>query len=596
MTARTEDRRGARSREALLYVVAVATSMLGAALVLELWRANIAHPFLDRGDATYFVALLKGMLDNGWWVTDPRLGAPGVMSLMDFPSADVLHWVALRILAVVFSEPAKAYNVYFLLGFPLIAASGVWSARRLGISRLPSLVAGLLFTFLPYHFLRGELHLFLASYYLVPPVVSFAVSSAGPHPPLVSGRGSTARLGLRSRESVIAVALCALAGLAGVYYAFFGVFFLLVAGVIGWWRTRERARLRAVAVLAAVTTLTCVLALAPYVWHRVAVGINPDVAAREPVATFVYGLKIDEMLLPVQGHRIPALAQLRAGHRESLKSLRGGLDNESQWSALGVVASAGFVFLMGVAVAFRRARGGTPGFDRIRALSVLSVAGVLLGTVGGFGSIVARVFPWIRAYNRISVFLAFFALLALATLYDLTRERAAGAWRAYGLPAVAIAVLIVGFLDQTTPAYVPRYRDIQARAETLTRLVDEVESGLEPAAMVFQLPYVPYPENGDEVRMADYDHMKPYLYAEDVHWSYAAIRGRDTAAWQREVSGMPAERLVAELSAEGFAGVWVDRFGYEDGGAHVVGGLERALGTQPLEDTDGRYAFFAIER
>ena len=67
----------------------------------------------------------------------------------------------------------------------------------------------------------------------------------------------------------------------------------------------------------------------------------------------------------------------------------------------------------------------------------LTVAGILLATIGGFGSLFAfLVSPDIRAYNRITGFLAFFALVAVGIALDRFHNsrtpRLAIGWNCYG--------------------------------------------------------------------------------------------------------------------------------------------------------------------
>ena len=59
-------------------------------------------------------------------------------------------------------------NVYFLLTFPLAAAAAYLAFRHLGATRAPSVVCATLFALLPYHFVRGETHLFYSAYFAVP--------------------------------------------------------------------------------------------------------------------------------------------------------------------------------------------------------------------------------------------------------------------------------------------------------------------------------------------------------------------------------------------------------------------------------------------
>src|SRR5438270_707913 len=81
----------------------------------------------------------------------------------------------------------------------------------------------LLFAFLPYHFMRGLGHLFLASYFLIPLLVLLALR-------LYLDQSPFCRRDLFSRRTLGAVLLCLLAGSGGVYYAFFACYFLFFAG------------------------------------------------------------------------------------------------------------------------------------------------------------------------------------------------------------------------------------------------------------------------------------------------------------------------------------------------------------------------------
>ena len=157
------------------------------------------------------------------------------MELYDFPLADNLHFFAIKLLSYVCGNWAAVLNLYFLLTFPLTTLSALIVFRRFGCGHLSSLLGSLLFAFLPYHFMRGEIHLFLASYYLVPlmimlilevflDAVIFSRPLTLPSPPDGGGEG-------RVRGSVARVVICILVASAGVYYTFFGCFLLLVAGL-----------------------------------------------------------------------------------------------------------------------------------------------------------------------------------------------------------------------------------------------------------------------------------------------------------------------------------------------------------------------------
>src|SRR5205823_2986011 len=153
-------------------------------------------------------------------------------------------------------------------------------------------------------------------------------------------------------------------------------------------------------------------------------------------------------LLPTSDHRVPLLREIKAGYT------RVAATNENDTTSLGIVGSVGFLLLLGRFL--RRSAGASRLLD---GLSTLTLFAVLLATVGGLGSVCAvLVTSKIRAYNRISVYIAFFSLVAVALLLEalagsLARRRG-GRLGFYGLLAV---VLGLGLLDQTNARQMPPY-------------------------------------------------------------------------------------------------------------------------------------------
>jgi hypothetical protein len=112
--------------------------------------------------------------------------------------------------------------------------------------------------------------------------------------------------------------------------------------------------------------------------------------------------------------------------------------------------------------------------------------------------------------------------------------------------------------------------------------------------MIFQLPYVPFPESPPVHEMLDYDHLKAYLQSKSLRWSYGAIRGREGDEWQRSVAVLPVPAFAETLAFAGFNGVYVDRSGYEDKGAALESELAAALAVSPVTSGSGRFAFFPM--
>lgn len=261
-------------------------------------------------------------------------------------------------------------------------------------------------------------------------------------------------------------------------------------------------------------------------------------------------------------------------------------------SALGAVASAGFLFLIGLLLCRTRARQG----ELMPGLVVFNIAAVLLATIGGFGSLVALlVTPKIRCYNRMSLFIAMFALFAVALLLD----RARVWWHNRGYRAWQFQLALVlftagGLADEIGRKRVPDYAGVKAQFDCDHDFVRQIEEQLPAEAMVYQLPYFPFPESPPLNQLNDYDLFRLYLHSEKLHFSYAAIKGRPTDKWQRELADLPIALQVSRLTERGFRGIAIDRAGYADRAAKIEACLGQLLGQQPLVSADERLSFFSL--
>ena len=74
------------------------------------------------------------------------------------------------------------------------------------------------------------------------------------------------------------------------------------------------------------------------------------------------------------------------------------------------------------------------------------------------------------------------------------------------------------------------------------------------------------------------------------------MKGRSTATWHQDVAGKPAAEMVKVLSATGFSGIFIDRFGFADRACQLEAELGRLLDTRPLVSADQRFSFLAMAR
>ena len=582
-----------RLKVAGAYLGAAALSLLILVWVMQLWRADLRVPFTYYSEAMFNALLVKGVLEQGWHLTNPALSAPTGLDLRDVPMSDNnFHFLLIKLLSLFTSDYGLVINLFFLLTFPLTTLSALYVFRQFKFSFTPALFGSLLYTFLPFHFIRGQHHLFLAAYYLVPLVIMVTLWVAAGSLSWVDEESGRLKLKLRQPKWIFSLVVCLLVASSGTYYAYFACFFLLIAGSIITLRRKNARCLLLPCVLVAVIFAGLMANLLPSILYLRQHGDTP-VVKRYPVEAETYALRISQLLMPVLDHRLFWLAKLKSAFNLRL------LINENDDASLGIIGSLGFLTLLGWLLfkkpeVTRLEKDGTGGV--LSHLSMMNLAAVLFATIGGLGALVALILTSkIRAYNRISIYIAFFSLFTVAVLLDhlYQRCRLSQLWRNVFYAGLVLA-LVFGVLDQTSPRFVPDYAGIKAEYQDDDRFINRVEASLSPGAMIFQLPVVPFPENPKVNKMYDYDHVRAYLHSRNLRWSYGAMKGRAKEVWQKLMMAKPTSEMVETLAWAGFSGVYLNRNGYADNGAKLETELAQAVGKPPLQSDDHRLVFFDL--
>jgi len=565
---------------------------------MKLWRADPRTPFEYGGDALFYEMVTKGIIDNGWYLRNNFIGMPGGGEVFYFPMDDNLHFLLMKFFSIFTSDYALIFNFYFLLTFPLTTISALYVFQHFKISYLIALLGSLLYTFLPYHFFRNQHHIILAGYYIVPLMVMVVlwVFSGKLAPSQGDDRRRGLRLDLRRKPLIASIVICLLAASGGLgYYAFFACFFLLVAGVAGAIYAKNFRHLKIALILTAVVFAGFLINIAPNMIYMSGQGENQTVKRGSGEAE-AYGLKITQLLLPIDGHRIASLARLKQRYNSSTP-----LINENSNASLGVIGSIGFFALLGWLLFWKPAAGQLPADDEPRTLltnlSILNITGLLLATIGGFASLFALLIsPQMRSYNRISVYLAFFALFAVVLLLENVRRRANTGKGPIIFQASLGIILLVGIFDQTgnNIFFVPDYVGFKAENASDAEFVKRIESTVPAGSMIFQLPYVRFPESPAVNQMNDYEEFRPYLHSRNLRWSYGAVKDKETSRWQETTSNLPPDQLVETLSISGFSGIYVDRKGYADQAAELEGKLKGLLNVEPLISPNKQMSFFDL--
>jgi phosphoglycerol transferase len=603
-------------------VAALLICVLIMAKVLGLRHADLRVPFLYWSDTLCVHMMVKGMIDNGWYWENDYLGAPGRFQMYDYPMADNLHFGVMKLISLAVPDFAVVCNGYYLLTFPLITLCSLAVFRHFKISYGPCILGSLLFSFLPYHFQRSQSHLFLSAYYLVPPMVMVILwVYSSKLFCCYAEEQDKCQWDIVSWRSLMSVVICLLVSSAGVYYAFFACYLLGVAGLAASILRRSVLPFIPAAFLVFVITLGTLANLYPSLafWHNN--GPNRSVASRTMGESEVWALKTSQLFVPLRGHRFGTFATL-----ESKYSQQSSLCDTNDY--MGVIGCVGFVLLL-ARLAQRKSKSacvirlhpepdaparplvGASGSMQQNAarpvsgadsslmdsLAFLTIAAMLLATIGGFGSLFnLLVTNSIRCYYRMVVYVAFFCLFAAILTLDRLCRKYFTTFRVLSLGyGVLAGLLLVGIYDQTSRAFALDYTNTKRDYLQDRAFVSAIEASLPADAMIFQLPYKSFPESGvGPHNLQDYELFRAYLHSKHLHWSYGAMRDRESDLWQASLVRKPLLEQVESLARAGFSGIYIDRNGFPDAATALERELASLLAARPLISENHRLAFHSL--
>jgi len=557
---------------------------------------SIHVPLTYRGDGLLILTWIKRAMENPWIFHTDLMGAPFGADLYDYPIPDSGSILVLKILGIFSGSAGMALNIYYLAGFPINAIATYFVLRRLSLSQSFSFAGGFIFSILPFHFLRAG-HLFYTWYFVAPIFIWYAYRIYIGELTYIDKRRP-----LSSR--ILDVAILAALSCFGVYYSFFGTLTFLTAGMVRYTRTHSIRSIGACLISVAIVTVGIVANLAPNIIYRAEHGVNLEVADRSLRETEIYGLKIAQLLLPRSGHRLPAFSNLNHAYSTSFPFV-----NENSTASLGIIGSAGFVALLIALIMHRESKEGAE--DRLHALAVLTLLLTLFCTVGGFSSIFSLLIsPLIRAWNRVSVFIAFTSITAILLLVE--QWLMCGKYRNSFTPSAAVvSIILCAFAvwdqtappstaglaawDQTAPPSIAGLAASQAEYRSDAQFIAKIERALPRGSAIYQLPYVGFPETPPVNGLQTYDLARGYLHSSSLAWSYGVMKGRSGDLFFRALAREPLSQQIEIARKIGFSGLYLDRRGYTDRGAAIESDLAHILVHSPaIISEDGYLVFFDL--
>lgn len=545
------------------------------------------------GDDMGVIVNAKMFTEQGWNLTSDRLGAPYSVQYYDFTTS-MLHNVGLAIMkvfAVITHDAAAAMNLTYLSVFFIAGIVSYFVMRNLKINCWVASFLSSVFALSPYMLCRNISHIVLTECYFVPLSILLCIWIYERDDVLAINK----EFFKKPINYVVFLFTFLIANNGIAYYPFFTCFILLVTAVSKLVKTKKiKETLRGI-IAVAMICFNVVLEILPGKIYTLRHGVNEAAIDRGGFyQAEIYGMKISQLFMPVNGHGV-------YDKYIDIYNDYGQLVNENWTSYLGIMGMIGFIILM--ICLFVQKQDEVR--KRLRILSELNVFMVLLGTIGGIGAMFAFfVSPMLRGYNRISIFIEYVSLLAVAIL--LTEfmkycQKKYSSRKAKRRTVFAITIAVTGctclfsIWEGCPDLATPDYESIEAEYTSDREFVETIENQTEAGSMIYQLPYHPYPEWGVVNEMNDYDLFVGFLHSKTLKWSYGNIKGRTEDEWAENVSEMSNTEMVRYLKEQGFAGIYIDRRAYTEEEIDVLENeLISIIGNKPLESANKNLSYFAF--
>jgi phosphoglycerol transferase len=461
-------------------------------------------------------------------------------------------------------------NIYFYLTYGFCFLFALFALRFFGASWPASATMAALYALLPYHQMRNINHIHEDSYFIVPgyAAILYLVYRGGRAPVAAADEAPLWRDRLISRSWTLPLALLFVFFPASLqkYHQFFFAVFAFFAGVLGTLDSRK-ARPVLIGLLFAAVACTGLIARDAFdhaAWgdpHHLVSGAHQLTSYGEDER---YPLKLVQMLLPIPGHRIDALAEMRATYDAGHPLV----SYETSTVSLGLIGALGLLGLIWIVVTF-----GARASPLLRFIARLTGLGILLGMMGGLGGMLSDLswsfigphFPLsqARGWDRIVIFIAFFALLMSAWGMD---RVIAFCGRRGTLPAhpgralawcCAFGVFTLGVYDQVKSVPHGIYRNddkIYLADRAFFNSIDAMYGG--NSYQVLQWP-VMFPWGGSYNGIYYTDAYRPLLNSRHMDLSFGGAPDSKQGQWLTRLSKMPAERIFGEMCSAGFEGALV---------------------------------------
>ena len=558
-------------------ILIIAVSIVAFCIVFQVWDKNWDVPYVFSFDGIGAIITAQN-LENGHSLWDVNaLNAPHEYSLLmqDY----ILPAGIMKVLTLMFNNAGLAINAFLLLTYILTSIAMYCLLKKMEVSTSISIVGGVLYSFLPYHFFR-EAHFWLMGCYIIPIAIWIIIE-------LLNNSFDNGLKDSFNKNYVICYIFALLLGLNGIYYScMFLILFWLVA-VLKIIKDKNCRHLFFCCLVSFFVILPIfIFFVLPLILSNSS-EFNTMEEERNLAQIDGYALRPVLLLLPIPGHRIGLLNRFTLYMYENL-----GINSEIYTANLGLVMSIGFVVSL-ISLLVKK------GESKIKNMGVLNFLSLIVACVGGANVLIGVfVTSTIRCYNRISVFIACFSMVSFCCIAQfLANKFKQKNGKNYIIYITCCLILVIGIFDQTSvrfsqytnfdiekKIYTISYEETEDKYMEYKNLTKQIQEYAGNDAMVLQLPLVH--------NKSQFIQSEVVAVSEGLRWS-STISKNQQYEWLNRLNSFSLDDIFTIAKEVGFSGILIEADCYDEYSQYeeVDKKIEDRLGkaVYELEDENVKY-------
>lgn len=582
------------------------TSIFTFCIIVHIWNMDLSIPFVYAGDLSGLLNLVHSVIrKESWWHFD-GLGTPFYTNMWRQMMDGVLPNILIFHIAKIFKGAGYGINLYYIASYGLSSMCSYYMLRKSNIEQVYSLVGAVLYALIPGHFLRNEGHLYVGSCFAIPLIIVTAIN-------LYSGKMckteyiSNNKLSAKelfisnSKEQNIGIIFTVVVSLCTIYYGIFSLM-LLTFCAIYCTITQKKLRHLFYYLQYVLTELICVTII--YIPQIVSNKLDPciekvNIITRSMGDVELYAGKLIQYILPVSGHRIPALANLKNLYDTSFP-----LVNENHMVSLGLIMSIGF--LTGLLANFFQKE---TIFKELEPYGKCMLFLFMVSTVGGLGALVGLINYSLRCYNRFSYYIGAVGIIISMKLLQkfcqwlLSRTNIQPF--KYTIPYIlCMTVLIIGIYDQTTAhmKYTREYGDnLKVQFNNDKKFVNAIESYEGNNANILVFPIMNAQQSAtahtSDGVFTEYREQMLFLHSDTSNWSIGSKAGEAGERWLNWFESFDTKNQIEIAAIVGFSGISVYYGGYSTETLNtLLSELGTILGNPIVINDSNTWAYYSISK